>query len=288
MPSHALPTGFAGGRYQVKALLGEGGSKRVYLAYDARLEREVAVAVIRTEGLDEAGLARVRREAQAMARLGDHPHIVSIHDVGDEGVQPYIVSQYMAGGSLDDLLLRAETHRLAIAEVLRITDQICQALEHAHAQGIIHRDVKPSNVWLTRDGTAKLGDFGLAVALDRSRLTVEGMMVGTVAYMPPEQALGGAPGCPERPLFPRRDALRDGDRPAALPRGRCDGHRAAHQRAARGAVAARPCGAPRSRGTHPPPARQDARGAAGKRHRGVRGAGGDLLACTGSCRSGCP
>ena len=193
MPSHALPTGFAGGRYQVKALLGEGGSKRVYLAYDARLEREVAVAVIRTEGLDEAGLARVRREAQAMARLGDHPHIVSIHDVGDEGVQPYIVSQYMAGGSLDDLLLRAETHRLPIAQVLRITDQICQALEHAHAQGIIHRDVKPSNVWLTRDGTAKLGDFGLAVALDRSRLTVDAVVVGTVAYMPPEQALGRPP-----------------------------------------------------------------------------------------------
>ena len=187
MSSHALPTGFAGGRYQVTALLGEGASKRVYLAHDTRLERDVAIAVIRTEGLDEARLARVRREAQAMARLGDHPHIVSIHDVGDEGGHPYIVSQYMAGGSLDDLLRRAETHQLPIAEVLRIAVQICQALEHAHAQSIIHRDLKPSNVWLTRDGTAKLGDFGLAVALDRSRLTVEGMMVGTVAYMPPEQ-----------------------------------------------------------------------------------------------------
>ena len=147
----------------------------------------MAIAVIRTEGLDEARLARVRREAQVMARLGDHPHIVSIHDVGDEGGHPYIVSQYMAGGSLDDLLRRAETHQLPIAEVLHIAVQICQALEHAHAQSIIHRDLKPSNVWLTRDGTAKLGDFGLAVALDRSRLTVEGMMVGTVAYMPPEQ-----------------------------------------------------------------------------------------------------
>src|SRR6266446_5283768 len=193
MSSHALPTGFAGGRYQVKAFLGEGGSKRVYLAHDTRLERDVAVAVIRTEGLDEARLARVRREAQAMARLGDHPHIVSIHDVGDEGGHPYIVSQYIAGGSLDDLLLRAEDHRLAIAQVLRIAVQICQALEHAHTQGIIHRDLKPSNVWLTREGTAKLGDFGLAVALDRSRLSVEGMMVGTVSYMPPEQALGRAP-----------------------------------------------------------------------------------------------
>src|SRR5205809_1095695 len=122
-----------------------------------------------------------------MARLGDHPHIVTIHDVGDEGVQPYIVSQYMAGGSLDELLRGAESHRLAVARVVRIAIEICQALEHAHAQHIIHRDLKPSNVWLTRDGTAKLGDFGLTVALDRSRLTVEGMMVGTVAYMPPEE-----------------------------------------------------------------------------------------------------
>src|SRR6266511_3056370 len=74
---------------------------------------------------------------------------------------------------------------------LRIADQVCQALEYAHAKGIVHRDLKPGNVWLTADGTAKLGDFGLAVALDRSRLTQAGMMVGTVSYMPPEQATGG-------------------------------------------------------------------------------------------------
>src|SRR5438876_4573936 len=136
MSSHALPTGFAGGRYRVKAFLGEGGSKRVYLTHDTRLERDVAVAVIRTEGLDEARLARVHREAQAMARLGDHPHTASIHDVGDEGGHPYIVSQYIAGGSLDDLLLRAGDHRLAIAQVLRIAVSICEALEHAPTQCI--------------------------------------------------------------------------------------------------------------------------------------------------------
>src|SRR5262249_21005919 len=190
MSPYALPTSFAGGRYQVKALLGEGSSKRVYLAHDTRLERDVAVAVIRAEALDEESLARVRREAQAMARLGDHAHIVTIHDVGEEGAQTYIVCQYMAGGSLSDLLLRAEKHRLSVADAVRIGGQICAALEHAHALSIIHRDLKPGNVWLAADGTAKLGDFGLAVALDRSRLTVASMIVGTIAYMPPEQAEG--------------------------------------------------------------------------------------------------
>src|SRR6185503_11576675 len=189
----AMPASIAGGRYELRRLLGEGGKKRVYLATDTRLERDVAIALIKTEGLDEAGLARVRREARAMGRLGDHPHIVTVFDVGEEDGRPFIVSQYMAGGSVDDLLQGATQHRLPIDETLRIANELCRALQHAHECGVVHRDVKPSNVWLTADGTAKLGDFGLAVARDRSRLTVEGMMVGTVAYMPPEQALGRTP-----------------------------------------------------------------------------------------------
>mgnify|MGYP000748405366 CR=1 FL=1 len=197
-PAPALPAAFAGGRYQVQRFLGEGGRKRVYLAHDSKLDRDVAIAVIKTEGLDEAGLVRVRREAQAMGRLGDHPHIVTIHDVGDENGQPYIVSQYMAGGDLEGLLQRAENHRLSINQAVLIANQIRQALEHAHSRGIIHRDLKPGNIWLTeapsaasgQAQTAKLGDFGLAMAVDRSRVTIAGMMLGTVAYMPPEQALG--------------------------------------------------------------------------------------------------
>ncbi|HVN87985.1 MAG TPA: protein kinase [Candidatus Binatia bacterium] len=194
----AQPATFAGGRYKVLRLLGEGGKKRVYLAHDTRLERDVALAVIKTEGLDEAGVARVRREARAMGKLGDHPHVVTVHDVGEENSQPYIVSQHMAGGDVAGLLDRAEQHRLPVPQALRIAEQICAALEHAHGRGVIHRDLKPGNVWLTEDGTAKLGDFGLAVALDRSRLTQAGTMVGTVAYMAPEQALG-------RPPDPRSD-----------------------------------------------------------------------------------
>jgi len=192
-PSPALPSSFADGRYQVKGFLGEGGRKKVYLAHDEKLDRDVAVAVIKTEGLDEAGLSRVKREAQAMGKLGDHPNIVTIHDIGDDGGQPYIVSQYMGGGDLDGMLNRTPDRRLPISRAIQIAQQVQQGLAHAHERGIIHRDLKPGNIWLTADGTAKIGDFGLAVSLDRSRLTMEGMMVGTVAYMPPEQALGRQP-----------------------------------------------------------------------------------------------
>ena len=192
-PLPTLPASFADGRYTVKAFLGEGGRKKVYLAHDAKLDRDVAVAVIKTEGLDEAGLSRVKREAQAMGRLGDHPNIVTVFDIGDDNGQPYIVSQYMGGGDLDGLLNRRPDRRLSIPEAMRIATQVQQGLAHAHERGIIHRDLKPGNIWLTDDGTAKIGDFGLAVSLDRSRLTMEGMMVGTVAYMAPEQALGRQP-----------------------------------------------------------------------------------------------
>ena len=192
-PSPALPASFADGRYIVRGFLGEGGRKKVYLAHDAKLDRDVAFALIKTEGLDEDGLERVKREAQAMGRLGDHPHIVTVFDIGDEAGQPYIVSQYMGGGDVEGLLDKAPDRRLSVPEAMRIAEQVQQGLAYAHERGIVHRDLKPGNVWLTEDGTAKIGDFGLAVSLDRSRLTMEGMMVGTVAYMPPEQALGRQP-----------------------------------------------------------------------------------------------
>ncbi|MBI4498132.1 MAG: serine/threonine-protein kinase PknK, partial [Chloroflexi bacterium] len=117
---------------------------------------------------------------------------MAVYDFGEEGGQPFLVTQLMGGGDVEGLIERAEHHRLPFAQTLRIADQVCQALEHAHRHGIVHRDLKPGNVWLTADGAAKLGDFGLAVSLERSRLTQAGMMVGTVSYMPPEQAVGGA------------------------------------------------------------------------------------------------
>jgi class 3 adenylate cyclase len=174
----------------VKRFLGEGGWKRVYLAHDTKLDSDVAFALIKTEGLDAEGLTRIRHEAQAMGRLRDHPHIVTVHDIGEEGGQPYIIQEYMAGGELKELLARAENHRLPVDQALRIAHEVCQALEYAHGRGVIHRDLKPGNVFLSQDGSARLGDFGLAVVTDLSRVTQAGTMMGTVAYMPPEQATG--------------------------------------------------------------------------------------------------
>lgn len=187
------PTDLANGRYAVQRYLGEGGRKRVYLAHDTMLDRDVAIGIVKVGGLDEEGRMRVLREAQSMARLGDHTHVVTVHDIGEEDGDPYIVSQYMAGGALDALLEQQPARRLDLQTTLKIADGITQALQHAHGNGVVHRDLKPANVFLTEDGTAKLGDFGLAFSMERSRVTQTGLIVGTVSYMAPEQALGQHP-----------------------------------------------------------------------------------------------
>ena len=175
----------------MKQLLGEGGKKKVYLVHDSTLDRDVAFALIKTEKLDDESRTRITREAQAMGRLGDHPNIVTVYDFGDHEGQPYIVLPVMSGGDVEGLIEKAPEHRLPLEQAIGITKSVCQGLEFAHSKGIIHRDLKPGNIWMSADGTAKIGDFGLAVAVDLSRLTQEGMMVGTVSYMPPEQAMGG-------------------------------------------------------------------------------------------------
>jgi len=190
-PPSPMPTSFANGRYQVKKFLGEGGKKKVYLVHDNVLDRDVAFALINTEKLDDVTRLRVSREAQVMGRLGDHPNVMTIHDMGDEKGQPYIVLPLMPGGDVENLIEKAPERCLPIEQAIGIAKAVCRGLEYAHAKGIIHRDIKPGNVWLSGDGTAKVGDFGLALAADLSRLTNEGMMVGTYYYMPPEQAMGG-------------------------------------------------------------------------------------------------
>jgi tetratricopeptide (TPR) repeat protein len=193
------PETFAGGRYRVERFLGEGAHKRVYLAHDMTLDREVAFALIGGGALDDSRADRVRREGLAMGRLAGHPNVVTVYDAGEERGSPYIVEEYLEGGTVAELLASCPGRRLAIERAVRIAADVSAALEHAHRRGVVHRDLKPSNVWLAADGTAKLGDFGLVAALRQSssgtfaQLTSEGMMVGTVPYLAPEQALGRSP-----------------------------------------------------------------------------------------------
>jgi len=181
------PVSLASGRYVVHRVLGEGGQKIVYLVHDSALNRDCALSVIKTELIDPNDLLRLRREAQAIAHLGPHPHIVSIYDLGEEDGRPYVVSEFLPGGDLRQLL-RAAGGPLSVDKALTLAEDVCQALAFAHAHAIVHRDIKPENIWLSADGTAKLGDFGLALAVDRSRLTLSGAILGTSAYVAPEQA----------------------------------------------------------------------------------------------------
>src|SRR5262245_42144019 len=181
---------FANGRYQVQSLLGEGGQKGVFLARDSQLDRDVVIGLLNGRCVEADTLKRLRLEAKAMARLGEHPNVVTVFDIGEEDGNRYIVAQYVRGGSVADLLSARRPQPLELPKAMRIAAQTCRALAHAHAHAILHRDVKPANVWLMPDGTVKLGDFGLALSLDHAQLTQEDMRVGTAAYIAPEQALG--------------------------------------------------------------------------------------------------
>ena len=186
-----VPTEIAG-RYRVRRFLGQGGRKRVYLSTDTIGGAEVALALYDTEGVGAGIQARARREAEAMRKLGDHPHVVPVFDTGEDNGNPFIVSRYMPGGDVEGLLRAAGGH-LEVSRAAEIAADVTRALEHAHARGIVHRDLKPANVWIDDDGRARLGDFGLATTEARSRVS-GGTLVGTVAYLPPEQALGEAAG----------------------------------------------------------------------------------------------
>jgi non-specific serine/threonine protein kinase len=169
-------------RYRLDSELGRGGMGTIYRAHDTLLDRDVAVKVLSDTTLNAESRARLLREAQAAARL-NHPNIVSVHDAGEaEPAMPYIVMELVEGEALQ------VGHSLE--QTLSIAEQVCAALEHAHAHGIIHRDLKPENILIASDGRAKLTDFGLARTV-ASRLTTEGAIIGTVFYLAPEQALGG-------------------------------------------------------------------------------------------------
>jgi Tol biopolymer transport system component len=189
----ALSAGTRLGPYEIVAAIGAGGMGEVYRARDPRLNRDVAIKVLTRAGHDAARQRRLTEEARAASAL-NHPNIVTVYDVGEQAEVPFIVSELVDGKSLRTLLLRAP---LAIRDVLDLATQMADGLAAAHQAGIVHRDFKPDNVMVTREGRVKILDFGLAlvgtqedVSDGESTMTQANLIVGTVPYMSPEQARG--------------------------------------------------------------------------------------------------
>ncbi|WP_086727321.1 Stk1 family PASTA domain-containing Ser/Thr kinase [Streptomyces carpinensis] len=188
----------AGGRYQLRDLLGQGGMASVHLAYDSVLDRQVAIKTLHTElGREQAFRERFRREAQAVAKL-THTNIVSVFDTGEDDVDgmttPYIVMEYVEGrplGSVLDEDIRGHG-AMPADKALKVTADVLAALEISHEMGLVHRDIKPGNVMMTKRGVVKVMDFGIARAMQSgvTSMTQTGMVVGTPQYLSPEQALG--------------------------------------------------------------------------------------------------
>ncbi|MFV0424796.1 MAG: Stk1 family PASTA domain-containing Ser/Thr kinase [Bacilli bacterium] len=175
-------------RYIIKRNIGEGGMANVYLAFDKILQRNVAIKVLRGDlSDDELFIKRFRREALAATAL-NHPNIVQIFDIGEENGKYFIVMEYVEGITLKQLLLKRK--RLTISEVTDIIKQITLGIAHAHSKQIIHRDIKPHNILIQKDGTVKITDFGIAVTLNSTLLTQTNSILGSVHYLPPEQISG--------------------------------------------------------------------------------------------------
>ncbi len=175
-------------RYRLDSEIGRGGMGIVYRATDLELHREVAVKVLPTSTSSTDSRQRLLREARAAAAL-NHPHIISVHDIGEANGSPFFVMELVHGPSL------AKAHPTELSRIVEIACQLCAALEHAHDNSIVHRDLKPDNVLLSAsssNGSVKLADLGLALPADAARISRAGLIVGTAAYMAPEQALGHA------------------------------------------------------------------------------------------------
>ncbi|HYV62507.1 MAG TPA: serine/threonine-protein kinase, partial [Bryobacteraceae bacterium] len=192
-----LQAGTQLGVYQIEAVLGEGGMGTVYRAVDTKLNRPVAIKVLSDELADASARRRFQREAQMASSL-NHPHIVTVHDAGEFEGRQYLVTEFVDGGTLKDW---ARAQKRSWREVVELLIGVADGLATAHAAGILHRDVKPQNVLVTKSGYAKLADFGLAKLGEPSTpegetrtltegITQPGLVVGTVAYMSPEQAAG--------------------------------------------------------------------------------------------------
>ena len=175
-------------RYQIIKTIGEGGMANVYLAYDTILDRNVAVKVLRGDlANDEKFVRRFQREALAASSLS-HPNIVEVYDVGEDAGQYYIVMEYIEGKHLKQLIKKRGT--ITISEVIDIMQQIADGIAIAHDSYIIHRDIKPQNIMILENGMVKITDFGIAQAINSTQLTQTNSVMGSVHYLPPEQASG--------------------------------------------------------------------------------------------------
>ena len=177
-----------GGRYRLLELLGQGGMATIYRARDAQLDRDVAVKLLRPEfGQDPDFLSRFRDEAKAAASLS-HPNVVAVFDFGEDPTGPYIVMELVDGQDLASIL--RENGPLPPRQAARVTAEVAKALHAAHVRGLIHRDVKPSNILVGRDGRIRVADFGIARAVSEAQVTLPGTTMGSVHYFSPEQARG--------------------------------------------------------------------------------------------------
>ena len=175
-------------RYVVRGHIASGGMGSVWCAEDTALGREVAIKVLAGEFAgDERAIRRFKREARTAARLSAHPHVVMIYDVGEAAGCPYIVMEYLAGGTVADAIRVGAVRR---EEALRWLAEAASALDYAHGRGVVHRDVKPGNLLLSLDRRLHVGDFGIARVATEDALTGTGQLLGTAAYLSPEQALG--------------------------------------------------------------------------------------------------
>ena len=174
----------AAGRYRVERTLGSGGMAVVYLAHDEELHRGVAIKVLAEHLADDDSFrARFLQESKLAGRLS-HPNVVQVYDAGESEGSPYIVMEYVPGDTI------AQRGKLSSRDAVPLALQACAGLQHAHAAGLVHRDVKPANLLVREDGVLKIADFGIARAAELTRLTQHGTVLGTAAYLSPEQAAG--------------------------------------------------------------------------------------------------
>ncbi len=190
--TRAVPTAAViGGRYRLDEQVGRGGTAEVWRATDTSLERTVALKLV--TGAHDESAARAADEAKTLARMS-HPSLVQVYDAGTDNVgRPWVVMEFVDGKTLAQAIATAPMPEQRIAE---IGARVAEGLDHVHSQGLVHRDVKPANVLLRRDGGVRLTDFGIARLVDAAKVTSTGLMVGTASYLAPEQVSGAPVGPP--------------------------------------------------------------------------------------------